>query len=465
MKIPASILYAFVGGLLALLVHELHLMFMEGEQHSFLHVSGILSWIVLGYFIGRMQERLQQRAAELEESNRQLTQEAQERQQAEKALAVSEEQYRDFFDTSGDLLQSISPDGKVIYANTTWRETLGFTADEVAGLSMFDIIHPDYHEHCMGKFQDLLSGQPCGKFETVFVARDGSEILVEGNCNCRMVDGDPYSIRGIFRDLSERKRMEAELQKAQKLEAIGLLAGGIAHDFNNILTGLHGVISLVKSNLPADNEQVEILNEALQVCLQGKELTAKFVTFSEGGVPIIKCTSVGLLLENAVAIALRGSNVKCDFLITDGLWNVYLDKDQIQLVINNLVMNAREAMPDGGKIVLKVENQTIAEHQVAELAPGKYLQISITDHGVGIPEENLSKIFDPYFTTKSMAYGRGTGFGLSICYSIVRKHDGTITVASEDGKGTSFHIYLPACDTEVVEHVREDRRKGYRRLS
>ncbi len=437
---------------------------MELDKHSFLHFFGILSWIIMGFLVGKLQERAALRADELEEVNRELTREMEDRLQAEKALAVSEERYRDFFDTSGDLLQSVSPDGKVIYANTTWRETLGFSEEDVEGFSLFDLIHPDYHEHCMGKFQNIMEGKDVGKFETVFVGTDGREILVEGNCNCRMINGKPYSVRGIFRDLSERKRMEGELQKAQKLEAIGLLAGGIAHDFNNILTGLHGVISMVKSNLPANNEQLEILEEASQVCLQGQELTAKFVTFAEGGAPVKKCIPVGLFLKNAVSIALSGSNVACDFLIPDQLWDIYLDRNQMQLVVNNLVMNAREAMPDGGKIELKVENRAISEHEVADLEPGKYLQITITDHGVGIPAENLPRIFDPYFTTKSMANGRGTGFGLSICYSIVKKHDGTIIVESKDGKGTSFHIFFPVCETEKKERVKKDRRKGYRRL-
>jgi signal transduction histidine kinase len=297
----------------------------------------------------------------------------------------------------------------------------------------------------MERFEALLSGKEVDKIETEFVARDGRRIAVEGKCNCKFVDGKPVAIRGIFRDITERRKLEIELQKAQKLEAIGILAGGIAHDFNNILTGLLAVITLVKSALPPENEQVAILEEARQTCLQGKELTGKFITFAEGGSPLKKCVNIRELLQQSVETALRGSGIQCEFAIADDISDVLIDAGQMQQVINNVVINAREAMVNGGGVQVRAENQEIGEHDGLDLAPGTYLRISITDQGVGIPQENLAKIFDPYFTTKRMASQRGTGFGLAICYSIMRRHDGTITAESENGKGTTFHIYLPAC--------------------
>ncbi|MFH1218032.1 MAG: ATP-binding protein [Pseudomonadota bacterium] len=445
MSIRISLKYAVTGGLLAFLIHTLIYSINGYGDHHYLYGIDVITWVGAAYVMGLMKERWNKRTRELEKANVGLQLEMEERLKAEQTLREREELFSDFFDSSGDLIQSISPDGKVIYANRTWRDALGFDPREVSGQSMFDIIHPDDHSHCMERFEKLLSGQKVDKIETEFVARDGRRILLEGKCNCKFIDGKPVAIRGIFRDITERRKIEGELQKAQKLEAVGLLAGGIAHDFNNLLTGLLAVITLVKGALPPENEQVEILEEARQTCLQGKELTAKFLTFSEGGVPLKKCVSVRALLEKSVETALFGSNIETTFAFADDLEKALIDVDQMQQVINNIVMNAREAMDEKGALSVVAENMILADDNGFDLEPGSYLQTSIIDQGRGIPQENLSKIFDPYFTTKRMAHRRGTGFGLAICYSIVRKHGGTITVESGNGKGTSFHIYLPAC--------------------
>ncbi|MBU0966311.1 MAG: PAS domain S-box protein [Proteobacteria bacterium] len=443
--ISISLRYAIIGGLLAIVIHAF---FFETGWHGenpYLHALDILSWILAAFFIGRMKEGWDRRTRELEYANAELQKQMEERQRAEQAMREREELFSDLFDNSRDMIQSIAPDGRTIYANRAWRENLGFAKNEVPGFPMFEVIHPDFHAHCMERFETLLSGDEVDKIETEFVTRDGRRILVEGKCNCKFVDGKPVAIRGIFRDITERRKLEIELQKAQKLEAIGILAGGIAHDFNNILTGLLAVISLVKSALPPENEQVEILEEARQTCLQGKELTGKFITFAEGGSPLKKCVNIKELLKQSVETALRGSGIEYGFALAEDIYNVLIDSAQMQQVINNVVINAREAMVNGGGVKVRAENQEIAQQNGLDIAPGAYLCISITDEGVGIPQENLAKIFDPYFTTKRMASQRGTGFGLAICYSIMRKHDGTITVESENGKGTTFHIYLPAC--------------------
>jgi len=437
-----SLRFAFAGGLIALFFHVLFL--WQGRVPS-LHVLEVLSWIVAFFCIGRMKEGWDRRTGELENANVELQKEMEERRKVEQTLREREELFSDLFDNSRDFIQSISADGKIIYVNRTWRENLGFTKAEICGYPMFDIIHPDYHGHCMEKFEALLAGKEVDKIETEFIARDGRRILLEGKCHCKVIDGKPVAIRGIFRDITERRRLETELQKAQKLEAIGILAGGIAHDFNNILTGLLAVLTMVKSALPANNEQAEILEEARQTCLQGKELTGKFLTFAEGGSPLKRCIEMAELLKQSVETALRGSDIHCQFTLSDDLRKVLIDAAQIQQVINNVVINAREAMPDGGELRVSAVDQEVSKGDGLDLAAGSYQKISITDQGVGIPPENLSRIFDPYFTTKRMASARGTGFGLAICYSIMRKHDGTITVESENGKGTSFHIYLPVC--------------------
>ncbi|MEW6520617.1 MAG: ATP-binding protein [Thermodesulfobacteriota bacterium] len=440
-----SLLYAITGGLLAILIHALFFETGWPYENSYLHVFDILSWILIAFFIGRMKEGWDRRTRELEHANAELQKEMEERQKAEQAMREREELFSDLFDNSRDMIQSIAPDGRIIYANRAWRENLGFAKNEVPGFPMFEVIHPDCHAHCMERFEALLSGREVDKIETEFVARDGRRIMVEGKCNCKFVDNKPVAIRGIFRDVTERRKLEIELQKAQKLEAIGILAGGIAHDFNNILTGLLAVITLVKNALPPESEQIEILEEARQSCLQGKELTGKFITFAEGGSPLKKCINIRELLQQSVETAVRGADIACRFALAADMHEVFIDAGQMQQVFNNVVINAREAMVNGGEVRVRAENQQIGEDNGLDVAPGAYLRIAITDQGVGIPQENLARIFDPYFTTKRMASQRGTGFGLAICYSIMRKHGGTITVESENGKGTTFYIYLPAC--------------------
>ena len=445
MKFSSTIKYSVFGGVLALIIHLLNLHTTKNVDSTYQYVLAICSGALVASFIGRMKGRWTQRTNELVAANAELQREMEERQLAEQALRESEERFRDLFDNSGDLIQIISPEGKLYYANKRWREKLGFSEEEVQGFSMFEIISPEHHSHCANRFQRLLAGEEVEKLETEFIARDGRKILVEGSCSCRFVDGKPVTIRGIFRDITERHQMEEELQKAQKLESIGILAGGIAHDFNNLLSGLLAIITLVGSSLPPGDKKAAIIEEAQLTCKKGKELTSKFLTFAEGGTPFKSCVSIAGLLQKAVEVALSGSKIKPEFSIPGDLWKVNVDAGQIQQVINNLVINAREAMPEEGTLQIRAENTPFTAVEGFVLPPGEYIRVSITDNGVGIPPENLSKIFDPYFTTKNMSTERGMGFGLSICYSIIKKHDGLITVESQNGKGTSFHIFLPSC--------------------
>ncbi len=439
------ILFSLSGGLVAFFIHMLNLQATKQVDHSYQYAGSVLAGSVIAFFIARTHKGWQKRTRDLEEANLKLQAQMEELQQAEKALRLSEERYRDLFDSSADLIQIISPDGKLLYANKCWQETMGVNKDEVSGLLLFEVIAPEQHSHCQDRFSRLMAGEDVGKIETEFVSRDGKKILVEGNCSCRIEDGKPVSIRGIFRDVTESRQMQDELEKAKRLESIGILAGGIAHDFNNILSGLGAVLSLVKASLPKGDKHVEILDEAQLTCLQGRELTSKFLTFAEGGSPFRKCVSITYLLKKTVEIALSGSQLQPVFSIPDDLWKVNVDEGQMQQVVNNLVINAREAMHEKGVLQVKAENTTFTAVEGFVLEPGKYIRISFTDQGVGIPPEIISKIFDPYFTTKNMASDRGMGFGLTICYSIIKKHEGLITVESQKGVGTSFHIFLPTC--------------------
>ncbi|MCK5512081.1 MAG: response regulator, partial [Thermodesulfovibrionia bacterium] len=225
-----------------------------------------------------------------------------------------------------------------------------------------------------------------------------------------------------------------------KMEAIGTLAGGIAHDFNNILTTVVGNITLAKMSNPK-KEVCDVLTDAEKACLHAKDLTKHLLTFSKGGTPIKTISSIAELLRDSASFALRGSNIKCEFYISDDLWPVEIDEGQIGQVVNNLVINANQAMPNGGTISIEAKNITLDDgYSSLTLSKGKYVKIIIRDQGIGIPRDYIKKIFDPYFTTKQS----GSGLGLTTTYSIINNHGGYIDVESEEGAGTSFYVYLPA---------------------
>lgn len=253
--------------------------------------------------------------------------------------------------------------------------------------------------------------------------------------------GAVVGLLGTYEDITERKMMEEELLRAQKLESLGILAGGIAHDFNNLLTAILGNISLAKSYHESREKLEKRLSEAERASLRARDLTQQLLTFAKGGVPIKSVTSVKELLKESAEFAVRGSNSRCECSIPEDLWSVEIDEGQISQVINNLVINAKQAMPEGGMINVSAENKII--YDPARESRKRYIMISIKDSGVGIPHEYLSKIFDPYFTTKQ----HGNGLGLATCYSIINKHDGSIDVESEPGRGTNVKILLPASST------------------
>lgn len=267
----------------------------------------------------------------------------------------------------------------------------------------------------------------------------------------RTNDGKVFGYQGIIRDITERKKMEEELQNIEKLESVGIMAGGIAHDFNNILTTIAGSISLAKVSVDSGSRLSEILIDAEKACFQAKNLTNQLLTFSKGGAPIKKVTRIEELIINSANFASRGSHVNCFFSIPDDLWPVEVDEGQIAQVIYNLVINAVQAMPEGGSINITAENMMVSVENVLSLEHGDYIKISVRDEGVGIPEDHVKKIFDPYFTTKS----EGSGLGLATTFSIIKNHNGFIDVNSEVGKGTTFTIYLHASKEAYPVNVHE----------
>jgi PAS domain S-box-containing protein len=282
---------------------------------------------------------------------------------------------------------------------------------------------------------------------------DGIERWVSAQGKCYYDDtGSPVRMMGVVSDITERKHLEEELIKAQKLESIGVLAGGIAHDFNNLLMAILGNITLARRSSSLDDELAVFLSEAEKGCLNAKSLTNQLLTFSKGGAPVREAASIGELVRETAHFILRGSPVTCEFALPDDLPPVEVDAGQISQVLQNILINAVQAMPEPGTITISAVRLTSAVGGVKQTVGRDYVRISIRDQGTGIPEENLSRIFDPFFTTKE----NGTGLGLASCYSIMSHHEGHIEVESRPGRGSTFHLFLPVAEYAAVSPEPEE---------
>ena len=376
-----------------------------------------------------------------------------ERQRAEEALRESEDRYRDLIETASDMIQMVTPDGRIIYANLAWRQALGYGENEIHnGLSIGDIIEPRCRDTCLTTFARVLKEGTVDKLEATFVAKDGRKVLVEGTANCRYQNDRPSLTRCIFRDVTEKREAEQRLLRAQKLDSLGVLAGGIAHDFNNLLTVIVGNISLAKLFADENGKLTEILTTAEKASARAAELTKQLLTFSKGGAPVRRTTTIGGLIKDSARFVLAGANVRCVTEIDANLWPLHVDEGQLSQVINNLVLNASQAMPHGGIITITAENTELTDANPLGLPAGRFVKIAIHDQGPGIDHQHLAKIFDPYYTTKET----GSGLGLAVSYSIVKKHDGLLTVHSQSGVGTTFYIYLPAVAPEAAVEMPAD---------
>jgi PAS domain S-box-containing protein len=251
---------------------------------------------------------------------------------------------------------------------------------------------------------------------------------------------------GRLEEIINRQRMEEELRRAHNLESLGVLAGGIAHDFNNVLTGVMGNLALLLLFLDKDSEEYEIASEAKQSADRTKDLTQQLMTFSKGGAPVKETASIEELIRETTGLSLHGANTRPEFHFADDLSSVDIDTGQIGQVIQNLVINADQAMPNGGTLKISAENVEVSDEDPLSLETGTYIKISVEDQGIGIHEDLLSQVFDPYFSTKET----GHGLGLSITYSIIQRHSGHITISSRQNVGTTFEFYLPASEEQAI---------------
>ncbi|MEW6358736.1 MAG: PAS domain S-box protein [Planctomycetota bacterium] len=368
------------------------------------------------------------------------------RKRAETALAAEKERLRVTLQSIGDGVVTTDTAGNVILINRVAENLTGWGQEEAEGKSLadiFQVVNERTRKPCESPVKRVVKTRAVVELDhhTILLARDGAERRISITAApIRDMDNQIIGVVLVFRDITEKRKMEDELLKASKLESVGILAGGIAHDFNNILTGIIGNLSLAKLEAAAGSRIAERLTEAEKAALRARDLTRRLLTFSRGGAPIKQTATIADLLKDSASFVLTGSRHRCEFDIAPDLWPIEVDEGQISQVINNIVINADQAMPEAGVINIRAENVTVGKAPVFPVRPGRYVRISIRDYGIGIPEEHLQKIFDPYFTTKQ----RGSGLGLATAYSIVKNHDGYITVESELGKGATFYLYLPA---------------------
>jgi len=360
-----------------------------------------------------------------------------EKEKAEEALRESEERFRLLFEQSNDAIFIQDLQGKIINVNQRACEMLKMEEVELINANLFDLCFNIEYELCKKKVQETIE-KGSTIFESKLKRKDGEYVNVE--ISSRVILGEKHILQSIVRDITIRRKMEQELAKIEKLESLGVLAGGIAHDFNNVLSGIIGNISIAKLDVDPDDTLNEYLSEAIKASLQAKNLAQQLLVFSKGGEPIRKVCDLEELIRESARFSLMGSNVRVEFEFPDDFWTAEIDEGQIRQVISNMVLNAQQAMPGGGVIKIKAINRIIESGGILPLEPGKYIEILIKDSGIGIQKKNLIKVFDPYFTTKK----KGNGLGLTTCYSIIKKHGGYITVESEIGVGTIFHIFVPA---------------------
>jgi len=446
--------------------------FEEGIETGLTNFSlllGIISSLLLfGMVLSLTKSRNQAIALanttlDLEKANIGLRKEITERKQVEEALKKSEELHKEAQHVAQiGHWELNSPSGTPVWSEGIFHILeLDPKKSEPSFAAHVNIIHDEDWGLLDNSIQELsTNGTPFdiefrikrSNGETRWMHARGSAVKSE--------DGSVTRMFGTAQDITKRKSLEEELLRAQKLESVGLLAGGIAHDFNNILTTILGNVSLAKMQMTPTGETFEMLSEAEKASIRAKTLTKQLLTFAKGGAPVKEPASIKDILKESPSFVLRGSKSSCKLSIAEDLWPAEVDVGQISQVINNIVINANQAMPGGGIIQVAAENLIIEDRHGLPVNPGRYIKISIKDQGVGIAEKHLANIFDPYFTTRHA----GSGLGLATTYSIIKKHNGHIAVESQLGVGTTFHIYLPASDKAIPEKEEIKLIKGHGRI-
>jgi PAS domain S-box-containing protein len=374
--------------------------------------------------------------------------------QATDALVAEKELLAVTLSSIGDGVITVDTDGRVVMLNGVAEHLCGWSHAEAVGkplTQVFPIINEKTGATQENPVDKVLESGGVVELanNTILLARDGARrVIADSAAPMRNQDGNIIGVVLVFRDMTEKRNIEEELFKARKLDSLGVLAGGIAHDFNNLLTGITGNISLAMMLLPSGEKTYAFLDNAEKASARARELTQQLLTFARGGAPVKKVVSLRNLVSESVSLVLHGSNVMGIVDIPDSIHAIEADEGQMSQVLHNIIINAAQAMPGGGILTVTSQNENLYNANTMALPDGSYVRISFTDQGYGISDDDLKRIFDPYFTTKSS----GNGLGLASVHSIVSRHGGHIGASSVEGKGTTFTIHLPSIGETYIKY-------------
>jgi PAS domain S-box-containing protein len=382
-----------------------------------------------------------------------VTMDITERKRAEQELRESEERYRETVENARDIIYTHDLKGNYTSVNKAGEQITGYTREEARTMNIAETVAPEYLEKARSMLARKLDENEETVYDLEIIAKDGRRIAVEVNTRLVYRNGIAVGVQGIARDITERKHLEAQLRQSQKMEAVGRLAGGVAHDFNNLLTVINGYSELTLRRLQPEDALTGYLEEIRKAGTRAASLTRQLLAFSRKQVLQPKVLDLNAVISDVEKMLQRliGEHIDMRTVLKPELRRMNADPGQIEQVIMNLVVNARDAMPDGGKLTIETENAYLTEeyaarHHVA-IKPGPYVMLAVSDNGSGMNDETKARLFEPFFTTKEQ--GKGTGLGLSTAYGIVKQSMGYIWVYSEVGLGTTFKVYLPAIDEEV----------------
>ncbi len=380
----------------------------------------------------------------------------------EKALADEKERLSITLKSIGDAVITTDIKGNVVLLNNAAEKLTGWALEEAKGKNLelvFNIIHEDSKKPYKNFIMNIIKNKKTENLNnnTLLISKNGSEKTIsETSTPINDQEGNIIGVVIVFRDITEKNKIDEEMRKIQKLESLGVLAGGIAHDFNNLLTIILGYINLARYYSKDNKDLKELLLSAEKGIYNSKKLTDQLLTFAKGGTPIKKVGPINKILQDSVSFSLRGSNVISNLKIDENLYLLNFDEGQLSQVFNNLTINARQAMQNGGKLEVIAENYIFKNNNnKSKIKQGEYVRIIFNDNGHGIPAQYLPKIFDPFFTTKNT----GKGLGLATVYSIIKKHNGFIEASSTEGAGTNFIIYLPKAkknNNDLIEINKDD---------
>lgn len=379
-----------------------------------------------------------------------------ERKRREVELRRSEERYRDLVENAHDLIYEHDLEGNYTSSNKAGERITGYSLEETLHLNLAQTVAPEYLAKAVEMTRRKLAGEKVTAYDLEIIARDGSRVALEVNTSLVFHDGVPIGVQGIARDVTERNQLEERLRQSQKLEAVGQLAGGVAHDFNNLLTVIGGYSSMLLGKLPEDSPHRSAVEEIKKAGDRAAGLTRQLLAFSRKQIlqPVVLDLNVVVSDLDKMLRRLIGEDIDLLTITEPGLGHVNADPGQMEQMVINLIVNARDAMPAGGKLTLQTSNVTLSgDYAVKHVpaVPGDYVMVSVSDTGCGMDAETQARIFEPFFTTK--AAGKGTGLGLSTVYGIVKQSGGNIWAYSEVDHGSTFKIYLPRVDGNHNEPV------------